>query len=118
MKQNPKQFILFLLVFLVASCTTVKAAGDTSVVIKTSVVCDMCKDRIERQLVFEKGVKEVTVNIEKKTVTVVYKTTKTNLQKIRNAIAKMGYRADNVPADPKGHKKLPECCKSEGCGKD
>lgn len=85
--------------------------------IKTSAVCAMCKERIERDLVFEKGIKQVNVNLESKTITVTYRVDKTNPQNIRRAIAKLGYWADEVPADEAGYKKLPECCKNEGCGK-
>lgn len=85
--------------------------------IKTSAVCDMCKERIEREMVFEKGVKEVNVSLETKTITVTYRTDKTSPEKIRKAIAKLGYWADEVAAEEEGYKKLPECCKSEGCGR-
>lgn len=95
-----------------------KGGKDTTVTVKTSVICDMCKERIERELVFEKGVKEVSVDLKAKTVKIIYKTGKTNIDKIRKAISKLGYRADEVLPDPKGQAKLPACCKDEGCGKD
>jgi copper chaperone CopZ len=106
------------LLILVLTFSFSASAKDTTQVYKTSVLCDMCKDRIERELVFEKGVKEVTVNIEKKLVTVKYNMDKTTSLKIKKAISKMGYRADDIAADPKGFKKLPKCCQAEGCGKD
>ena len=54
--------------------------------IKTSSQCDMCKERIEEALAFEKGVK-------------------------KSVISKVGYDADNVMADPKAYAKLDACCK-------
>lgn len=88
------------------------------VTIKTSVVCDMCKTTIEKNLIFEKGVKEVRVDMEKKEVYVRFRTDKTSVDLIKQALVKLGYRADELPADPKAHAKLPDCCKKEGCGKD
>lgn len=85
--------------------------------IKSSTVCDMCKERIERELVFEKGVKEVKVDLSTSTITVKYRNDKTDPDKIRKAIAKLGYYADDVAGDPEAFKKLPECCQKEGCGK-
>jgi copper chaperone CopZ len=86
--------------------------------IKTSVVCEMCKERIEKSLIFEKGVKEVHVDMSKKLVHVKYRTDKTTPENIKLALSKLGYRADEIPADPKGFESLPSCCKAEGCGKD
>ncbi|MFI5204771.1 MAG: heavy-metal-associated domain-containing protein [Flavobacteriales bacterium] len=109
---------LLVMMFWLLAVSAKSAGSDTTIVIKTSVVCDMCKERIERELVFVKGVREVSVDMKNKTVKVVYKTGKTTAEKIKKGIAKLGYRADEVPADPKGQKKLPACCKDEGCGKD
>jgi periplasmic mercuric ion binding protein len=113
--------IILALALIVPVLTGFKSSGTagkvSEVVVQTSVVCDMCKERIEKYLVFEKGVKEVAVDVEKKTVTVKYNAEKTSPEKIRIAIAKLGYRADNVVADEKAFNSLPACCKKEGCGK-
>jgi periplasmic mercuric ion binding protein len=85
--------------------------------IKTSTVCDMCKDRIERELVFESGIKSVKVDLKANTITVKFRTDKTNPETIRKAVANLGYWADEVPANEEAFNKLPECCKKEGCGK-
>jgi mercuric ion binding protein len=85
--------------------------------IKTSTVCDMCKDRIERDLVFETGVKSVKVDLKVNIITVKYRTDKTNPETIKKAISKLGYWADEVAASEEAFNKLPDCCKKEGCGK-
>ncbi|MCK9399126.1 MAG: cation transporter [Bacteroidales bacterium] len=79
--------------------------------IQTSAVCGMCKDRIEHDLAFEKGIKSVSLDNETKIVTVGYSPKKTNPDKIRLAISKIGYDADGVEADPIAYEKLPGCCK-------
>ncbi|MGB3946668.1 MAG: heavy metal-associated domain-containing protein [Bacteroidia bacterium] len=81
--------------------------------IKTSVMCDMCKTTIEKELAFEKGVKKSTVDVESKIVTVQYNPKKTTPDKIRTAISKIGYDADDVPADTKAYKNLNTCCKKD-----
>lgn len=88
-----------------------KASELKEIVIKTSVTCDMCKETIEKALAFEKGVKKSNVDVKAKTVTVTYNPEKTSPEKIRMAISKAGYDADNVPADPKAVAKLEDCCK-------
>jgi len=47
-------------------------------------------------------------------LTVEYKLGKTSPEKIRTAVSKIGYDADDVVADPKAYEKLPECCKKDG----
>jgi hypothetical protein len=42
---------------------------------------------------------------------VTYNKGKTSPEKIRKAISKVGYDADNVTADPKAYSKLDACCK-------
>lgn len=79
--------------------------------IKTSAVCGMCKDRIENDLSSEKGVKSVSVGTDTKIATVSYNPEKTDPAKIRIAISKIGYDADDVKADPEAYAKLPGCCK-------
>ena len=91
----------------------VQAQSDT-VKIMTSAVCDLCKERIENVLSFEKGVKSGILDLETKIVTVVYNPEKTTDQKIREAITKMGYDADSLAADAKAYKRLPDCCKHDG----
>lgn len=92
--------------------TTVKAQETTATItIKTSATCDMCKETIEKYVAFEKGVKTVTVDVATKMATVVYNPQKTTPEKIRIAISKSGYDADDVPADKKAYNKLDDCCK-------
>lgn len=79
--------------------------------IQTSAQCEMCKNRIETAMAFEKGIVFSELNLENKVLTVEFKIGKTNLEKIRKAINKLGYDADDTPANPKAYNKLPPCCK-------
>ncbi|PIP54933.1 MAG: MerP protein [Bacteroidetes bacterium CG23_combo_of_CG06-09_8_20_14_all_32_9] len=85
--------------------------------IKTSAQCGMCKDRIEKTLSYERGIVSSTLDITTKEVTVIYKPKKTNPDKIRIAISKVGYKADDLKADSIAYKNLPACCKIPGDGK-
>ncbi|MBW6459899.1 MAG: heavy-metal-associated domain-containing protein [Bacteroidales bacterium] len=78
--------------------------------IKTSAVCGMCKERIEGNIAYEKGVKKVDLDDETKIVTIGYNPRRTDPDKLRKAISKLGYDADDVEADQAAHDKLPKCC--------
>ena len=84
---------------------------EKEVKIKTSAICGMCKSRIERNLAFEKGVKEANLDVKSKIVTIKYNPAKTNVAKLKANISKTGYDADEVVADEVGYNKLPGCCK-------
>jgi copper chaperone CopZ len=97
---------------MIFSSQKVNAQETTAEVkIKTSATCDMCKETIEKNLAFEKGIKKSVLDVESKVVTVTYNPKKTTPEKIRLAISKIGYDADDVKADEKGFRKLDDCCK-------
>jgi len=49
-----------------------------TVEIQTSAICGQCKERLEHDLAFEKGVKSVELNDETKVLTIQYKKGKNN----------------------------------------
>jgi copper chaperone CopZ len=91
-----------------------KADKYSKIDIKTSAQCGMCKETIEKALAFVPGVKNSILNMETKVVTVKYNPNKTNSDKIKIAISKAGYDADELHADPEAYEKLPPCCKKDG----
>jgi len=93
---------------------TKKADKYSEIKIKTSAQCGMCKETIEKAMAFEKGVKTSDLNVDTKVVTVKYDAAKTSPEKIKLAISKVGYDADEVKADPKAYSKLSPCCKKDG----
>lgn len=81
--------------------------------IKTSAVCDMCKETLEKAMAYEKGVKESNLNVDTKMLTVKYDPKKTSPEKIKLAITKAGYDADDMPADAKAYENIDPCCKKD-----
>lgn len=88
-------------------------ANEAKVQIKTSAVCRMCKATIEKHLAYEKGVKTSDLDVPSKVVTIVYNPKKTDISKIKQAINKSGYDADELPADAKAYNALEACCKKD-----
>lgn len=88
------------------------AGPSQTVKIKTSAICEMCKERIEKNLALTKGIEKSDLNLEDQSnITVVYNPDKIDLAKIKQVIAESGYDADEVKAIKKSYKKLPYCCK-------
>lgn len=115
-----KIFLLGLLMIMSVASGYAQDNGKwQTLTIKTSATCGMCKETIETALAYEKGIKKSVLDVKSQTVTVTYNPAKTNPDKIRTAISKAGYDADDVAADPKAYEKLDECCKKgEECEDD
>jgi periplasmic mercuric ion binding protein len=102
---------VILLMTMVNNPLSAQEATTAEIKIKTSAVCNMCKETIERNLAFEKGIKKSTLDVNSKILTVTYNPEKITPENIRLAISKIGYDADDVAANPKAYKKLDDCCK-------
>lgn len=81
--------------------------------IKTSSVCDMCKATIEKGMAYEKGVQNVNLDVASQMLTLEYRADKTNVEVLRAAVTKLGYDADETPADAKAYNRLDDCCKKD-----
>ena len=53
--------------------------------------CQACKERIEKTIPMERGVKDINVDLKKKEVTIIYNPQKTTVEKIKQAIVELGY---------------------------
>lgn len=87
--------------------------GMQTIKVQTSAVCGMCKDRIEGTLSQLDGVEDVRLDLVTKKVKVRFDDSKQSEQSIKLFISKIGYAADDLPADVEAFDALPGCCKSE-----
>lgn len=110
-----KRYFGILLAFvLTISLANISASAETkveTVAIKTSAVCEDCKERIEKAVNKLEGVEKSNLDLDTKVITVSYNPEKVNVDKIKTSISKAGYTADEVKADKKAQNKLPSCCK-------
>lgn len=110
-------FILIAIAMITGSAA--QAQSKNEVTVKLGFYCDhfdQCetgKSRLEKELMFTKGVKDIKTDSQSRTITVKFNPKKTSEQNIREAISKAGYDADDMKADPKGYAKLDECCKKK-----
>jgi copper chaperone CopZ len=102
--------IISLIAIIILSISGIKAQT-IEAQIKTSGQCEHCKETLEKNLRFEKGVKKVSFDVKSHIVNVKYDEAKTTIRNIQLAITKLGYDADSLLADPKAYEKLNACCK-------
>ena len=103
----------FLLTFFIGC-----GGEDMNVTVMTPTIqCGMCQKNIEVGLSKLDGVGRSTVDLASKTTKVSFNSKKTDLLKIENAIADLGYKANTVSANPNAYERLPDCCKIGGMDK-
>ncbi len=94
-------------------CFVTLHAEVKEVKIKTSAECEMCKTAIEKAVNKLSGIEKSNLDYKTRILTVKYDNEKTTLDKIKTAVSKAGYDADEVKADKKAFRKLPKCCQKE-----
>lgn len=91
-----------------ASAKDAKKASTVTTVFKTDIDCEHCAKRIMDNIPFEKGVKDVKVDVPSKTVTVVYDASKNDAEGLVKGFAKIRVKAEACGA---------KCCKEAAGGK-
>lgn len=85
-----------LITILLIACMSVGAwaRGERkTVVFDVDVHCQGCITKIEKNIAFEKGVKDLLCSLEDKTVTIVYDPEKTDVKRLQEAFAKINKKA-------------------------
>lgn len=105
---NLKVFIIALVVMFFAGALALMAQDNKkpkndkeTVTFDVSMTCENCQKRIEKNIAFEKGVTDMKVDLEKKTVKVEYKKSQTTVDKLKKAIEKLGYEVKIHKDEPK-----------------
>ncbi|HZL08469.1 MAG TPA: cation transporter [Prolixibacteraceae bacterium] len=73
--------------------------------------CGMCKARIEKAAKAVDGVTSASWNKETKIMDLAFDDSKTDVHKIKMAVAKVGHDTDMHKSSDEAYNKLPGCCK-------
>lgn len=75
-----------------------KASNDTVIVLTLTpkMHCQNCVNKVKKNIRFEKGVKDIAVNLEKNEVTIKADKSKTDTEKLAKGFAKIGYKTTEV----------------------
>lgn len=99
-----KTAFLLSVLFLVAGAFTVNAQNQKKIKEKkiaevsfnVSMHCESCQAKIERTIPYEKGVKDLKVDLEHKTVKVIYDPRKTTQEKLKKAFEDLDFTCDKI----------------------
>jgi len=117
--------LTLLILLLAAFCGGVNAQGKklpadakTAVISIPGYCCKGLNATIEKTLAYERGVVSWTLNLEQKNVSVVYRSKKTDPEKIEKALSENGVRTEHFAANPRAIKDLPKCCQPAARGQE
>lgn len=95
-----KHFLLLLVALF--SCTLVFAKSEKATVLfSVNLHCDGCVAKVEKNISFEKGVKDLVCNLKQKTVLVTYDPAKTSIETLQKAFEKINKTATVLEANGK-----------------
>ena len=104
---------LFITSFRLLRSISTQAQTKSTETFKVYGNCGMCQKTIEAAALDAKGVKSATWDMDEDMITVVFDSSKTDLDKIKTVIAESGYDTDTHRAPDKAYDKLHGCCKYE-----
>ena len=111
-----KSVVIVFAMMMAISANAQKQTKWTEVVIQTNGTCQSCKDKIESNIAYEKGVKDVSYDLPTAKVKITYNAEKTSPENLRAAINKLGFTADASKAT--GDKKSCGTEKKHSCSGD
>ncbi|MDR0367859.1 MAG: heavy-metal-associated domain-containing protein, partial [Bacteroidales bacterium] len=99
MKVNVLKSVCVVLVMMIATAANAQTPTKWSeVVIQTNGTCQACKNKIESNIAYEKGVKTVSYDLATAKVKIVYNAEKTSPDNLCKAINKLGYTTNAASA--------------------
>lgn len=110
-----KKLLFTIVVAMMA--TAVMAEKQTVRLYIPGMECAHCQEKVENVLNHEKGIKKLTVTLDKRMVEIVYEDKKTNVENIQNALVKELKFKSMVVRDGEAPKACSGQCKGHGDGK-
>lgn len=73
-----------------------KDKKEMEVLFSVPIDCPSCQKKLEAKLPYEKGVKDLKIDLEKQTVWFLYSPKKTSKENLVKALDKLGYKAKEI----------------------
>lgn len=107
MKQLVKVGIIALFIAMISFGANAqnKKSAIAEVTFVSSIDCKNCVKKVEANLPYEKGVKDLKIDLDNQTIYIKYDSNKTTKEKLAEAIVKLGYTAEEKVAEANDEKK-------------
>ena len=115
------RLILIMTVMLSAALSvSAQKKNEKTVVFGANLHCESCKAKVEKNLPFEKGVKDLKVDMKTQTITVTFREDKNTTENLQKAIEKLNIEVKGIEGNTTsaktqtGEKCEKSCCEKEG----
>src|SRR5690606_2426161 len=106
-----KKQVLMISLFLFSSMALFSQNKNQTAVVEVDGICMMCKDRIEKAAIKNKGVKSAIWDVNSHQLSLVYDERKITLDEIEKSVANVGHDTENHEATAEVYENLHPCCK-------
>lgn len=94
------------------------SAQKAELTVKSSIICEMCKETIEDGLAYVDGIKSARVDVDNNEIYVKYKPKVISEREVKAKINSLGYVAGDMKPSQAQFDTLHDCCKKEGAACD
>lgn len=96
-----KLLLISITVFITMTLSAQDKKKLAEVTFETSITCDNCVNTIMGSLPLEKGIKDVKCNLDTREVKVTFRNDKTDTEKVKRSIEKLGFSAKEKKPEKK-----------------
>ena len=107
--------MLLAVVLVSAWSAEAQKKGEKTVVFHAVLHCENCKARVEKNIPFEKGVKDLKVDLKAQTVTITFREDKNSVEQLRKALEKLNVEVKSEGKNGKTPAADNKAGKKEGC---
>lgn len=86
--------VIFFIILLTNNALAKDKKNEKTVTFNVSMDCHNCVKKIESNIPYEKGVKDLKVSLDKKECELTYRSDKTNTETLTKAFNELGYKAE------------------------
>ena len=112
--------LIMVVVLSAAMSVNAQKKNEKTVIFNANLHCESCKAKVEKNIPYEKGVKDLKVDMKTQTITVTFREDKNNTENLQKAIEKLnievkGVEGNNTSAKAQtGEKCEKSCCEKDG----
>lgn len=111
--------LIMVVVLSAAMSVNAQKKNEKTVIFNVNLHCESCKAKVEKNIPYEKGVKDLKVDMKTQTITVTFREDKNTTENLQKAIEKLnievkGIEESNTSAKTQaGEKCEKSCCEKE-----
>ena len=112
--------LIMVVVLSAAMSVNAQKKNEKTVIFNANLHCESCKAKVEKNIPYEKGVKDLKVDMKTQTITVTFREDKNTTENLQKAIEKLNIEVkviegNNTSAKTQtGEKCEKSCCEKEG----